>query len=119
MHLTIADAEGYGLMDDYVYMMSYESQMNGDNTEFIYTFPFILDGATTGNHNEMQVERLCRDAPNEVKSIYGAGWGYALPSRNLVDAFEPGDPRREYSIWLPGDFYGVYNQDDEFYYSRR
>ncbi len=112
--LTIADAEGYGLMDDYVYMMSYESQMNGDNTEFIYTFPFILDGATTGNHNEMQVERLCRDAPNEVKSIYGAGWGYALPSRNLVDAFEPGDPRREYSIWLPGDFYGVYNQDDEF-----
>ena len=112
--LTIADAEGYGLMDDYVYMMSYESQVNGDNTEFIYTFPFILDGATTGNHNEMQVERLCRDAPNEVKSIYGAGWGYALPSRDLVDAFEPGDPRREYSIWLPGDFYGVYNQDDEF-----
>ncbi|MBK8884231.1 MAG: RagB/SusD family nutrient uptake outer membrane protein [Bacteroidales bacterium] len=112
--LTIADAEGYGLMDDYVYMMSYESQVNGDNTEFIYSFPFILDGATTGNHNEMQVERLCRDAPNEVKSIYGAGWGYALPSRDLVEAFEPGDPRREYSIWLPGDFYGVYNQNDDF-----
>ncbi len=41
--LAIADAEGYGLMDDYVYMMSYESQTTGDNTEFIYTFPFILE----------------------------------------------------------------------------
>jgi starch-binding outer membrane protein, SusD/RagB family len=112
--LDIADEEGYSLMDDYVYMMSYESQVNGDNTEFIFTFPFILDGATTGNHNEMQVERLCRDAPVEVKSIYGAGWGYALPSHDLVDAFEPGDPRRVYSIWLPGDFYGVYNQDADF-----
>jgi starch-binding outer membrane protein, SusD/RagB family len=112
--LTIADAEGYKLMDDYVYMMSYESQQNGDNTEFIYTFPFIANGATTGNHNEMQVERLCRDAPNEVKNIYGAGWGYALPSRNLVEAFEPADPRRVYSMWIPGDFYGIYNQPDDF-----
>jgi len=112
--LSIADAEGFGLMDDYVYMMSYESQQNGDNTEFIYTFPFIQNGRETGNHNEMMVERLCRDAPNQVKNIYGAGWGYALPSRNLVDAFEPDDPRREYSIWLPGDFYGIYNETDEF-----
>lgn len=112
--LDIADGEGYSLMADYVYMMSYDSQQNGDNTEFIYTFPFITNGSTTGNQNEMQVERLCRDAPNEVKNIYGAGWGYALPSRNLVEAFEPGDPRREYSVWLPGDFYGVYNQPDDF-----
>jgi len=112
--LDIADATGYTLMDDYVYMMSYESQVNGDNTEFIFRFPFILDGRETGNHNEMMVERLCRDAPNEVKSMYGAGWGYALPSRDLVEAFEPGDPRREYSVWLPGDFYGVYNQADDF-----
>ena len=112
--LSIADAEGYTLMSDYVYMMSYDSQLNGDNTEFIYTFPFITNGSTTGNQNEMQVERLCRDAPNEVKNIYGAGWGYALPSRNLVEAFEPGDPRREYSLWQPGDFYGVYNQSDDF-----
>jgi hypothetical protein len=112
--LDIADASGYRLMDDYVYMMSMESQDNGDNTEFIFTFPFITNGSTTGNQNEMQVERLCRDAPNQVKSIYGAGWGYALPSRDLVEAFEPGDMRREYSMWIPGDFYGIYNESAEF-----
>jgi starch-binding outer membrane protein, SusD/RagB family len=112
--LDIADAEGYTLMDDYVYMMSYDSQVNGDNTEFIYRFDFILNGGTTNNQNEMQVERLCRDAPTPVKNIYGAGWGYALPSHNLYDAFEPGDPRRVYSMWVPGDFYGVYSEATSF-----
>jgi hypothetical protein len=112
--LDIADAEGYTLMPNYLYMMSYDSQVNGDNTEFIYTFPFILNGTSTGNQNEMMVERRVRDAPAQVKYIYGGGWGYALPSRNLVEAFEPGDPRRVFSMWIPGDFYGVYNQSDAF-----
>jgi starch-binding outer membrane protein, SusD/RagB family len=112
--LDIADAEGYTLMPDYVYMMSYDSQVNGDNTEFIYTFPFILNGTQTGNQNEMMVERRVRDAPGQVKNIYGGGWGYALPSRNLYDAFDPGDPRRVYSMWIPGDFYGVYNEAADF-----
>jgi hypothetical protein len=112
--LDIADAEGYTLMPDYLYMMSWDCQQNGDNTEFIYSFPFILNGTQTGNQNEMMVERRVRDAPAEVKNIYGGGWGYALPSRNLVDAFEPGDPRRVYSMWIPGDFYGVYNEVADF-----
>jgi hypothetical protein len=112
--LDIANAEGYTLMPDYVYMMSYDSQEKGDNTEFIYSFPFILNGTQTGNQNEMMVERRVRDAPGPVKNIYGGGWGYALPSRNLVDAFEPGDPRRKYSMWIPGDFYGVYNEAANF-----
>jgi hypothetical protein len=112
--LSIADAEGYTLMPDYVYMMSYECQENGANTEFIYTFPFILNGTQTGNQNEMMVERRVRDAPAKVKNIYGGGWGYALPSRNLYEEFEPGDPRRRYSMWIPGDFYGVYNEAESF-----
>ncbi len=94
-------------------------RINGDNTEFILHFPVYSNGSTTGNQNEMQVERLCRDAPNQVKNIYGAGWGYALPSRNLVEAFEPGDKRREYSMWIPGDFYGIYNETAEFKIARR
>ncbi len=65
--LDIADAEGYTLMPDYVYMMSWDSQLNGDNTEFIYTFPFILNGTQTGNQNEMMVERRVRDAPGRGK----------------------------------------------------
>jgi hypothetical protein len=39
----------------------------------------------------------------------GDGWGYILPSRDLYDEFEPGDPRRKFSMWIPGDFYGIYH----------
>jgi hypothetical protein len=74
----------------------------------------MLNGTSTGNQNEMMVERRVRDAPGQVKNIYGGGWGYALPSHNLVDAFEPGDPRRVYSMWIPGDFYGRYNEPADF-----
>ena len=107
--LDIADASGYTLMDDYVYMMSQQSQDDGANTEFIFTINFLKDDDANGNINEMSVERGVRDAPGPVKDIYGAGWGYALPSRDLYESFEPGDPRRGYSIWAPGDFYGIYN----------
>jgi starch-binding outer membrane protein, SusD/RagB family len=112
--LSIADAEGYTMMPDYHYMISWDSQQNGDNKEFIFTFPFILNGTATGNQNEMMVERRVRDCPGPVWNIYGGGWGYALPSYNLYKEFEAGDPRRVASMWIPGDFYGVYNQDADF-----
>jgi hypothetical protein len=31
------------------------------------------------------------------------GWGDALPTRNLYEAFDPADPRRKYSIMTEGD----------------
>jgi hypothetical protein len=68
--LDIADAEGFTLMPDYVYMMSWDSQQNGDNTEFIYSFPFILNGTQTGNQNEMMVERTCQRCTTTGKKAY-------------------------------------------------
>jgi len=109
--LAIADADGYAMMSDYTYMMSYDSQTAGANTEFIWYFPFIENGSATGTQNEMNVERLVRDSPGPVGAIYGAGWGYALPSQNLYNEFEPGDPRRVQSMYAPGDFYAIYNGD--------
>lgn len=113
--LDIADASGYTLMNDYVYMMSEKSQDDGANTEYILTLNFKKDADATGNYNEMMVERNVRDAPGPINDIYGGGWGYALPTRDLYDAFETTpkvDPRRKYSIWAPGDFYGIYHGAD-------
>jgi starch-binding outer membrane protein, SusD/RagB family len=31
------------------------------------------------------------------------GWGVSCPTQDLVDAFEPGDPRLHYSVWMEGD----------------
>ncbi|MEP7257930.1 MAG: RagB/SusD family nutrient uptake outer membrane protein [Flavitalea sp.] len=112
--IQIADAGGYMLMPDYVYMMSQQSQDNGDNKEFILTLNFGKNGNTTGDNNEMMVERNVRDAPGPVNDIYGGGWGYALPTRDLYESFETSpkvDPRRKYSMWAPGDFYGIYHGD--------
>jgi hypothetical protein len=110
--LAIADATGYQLMPDYVYMMSEKSQDDGTNKEFILTLNFSKDADATGDYNEMTVERNVRDAPGPINDIYGGGWGYALPTRDLYEAFETTpkvDPRRKYSMWAPGDFYGIYH----------
>ena len=115
--IQIADASGYELMDDFEYMMSYESQ---PNKEYIFTLNFKQndDWSKNGNMFEGMVERLPRGAetptgPTLAPVIYavmgGDGWGYLLPTRDLYDEFEPGDPRRKYSMWVPGDFYGIHH----------
>ena len=121
--IEIADASGYELMDDYEYMMSETSQ---PNKEFIFTLNFKSsdDWSKNGNMFEGMVERLPRggDTPNGptlAPVIYavmgGDGWGYVMPTRDLYDEFEPGDPRREYSMWVPGDFYGIHHGETTDY----
>ena len=110
--LDIADASGYGLMDDYAYMMAEASQ---PNKEFIFALEFIpnqtLNGVGAPLSNQGIVYRGVRDDPTFIQNLaiggLGAGFGYAMPTRNLVDAFEPGDPRRKASMWLAGDYFNV------------
>jgi hypothetical protein len=112
--ILIADQTGYSLMPDFLHMMSIDSQQGhgNDNTEFIFTLNFLENSLTmpddgSGNPNM----GICERASQENKGIvvYGTGRGAIFPSRDLYDAFEPGDPRRGYSIWAPGDFYGIYH----------
>ncbi len=121
--IQIANASGYELMDDYEYMMAQESQ---PNKEFIFTLNFKDndDWSKNGNIFEGMVERLPRggDTPNGptlAPVIYavmgGDGWGYVMPTRDLYDEFEPGDPRRGYSMWVPGDFYGIHHGETTDY----
>jgi starch-binding outer membrane protein, SusD/RagB family len=110
--LEIADDCGFGLMDDYTEMMSYESQ---PNKEFILTINF-LPNDVSGLSNRMTVQRIVRDAPYFIQDQFmGRGWGYAVPTRDLYDAFEPGDPRRIASMWAPGDFYCIHHGEQQVY----
>lgn len=111
--LDIADVCGYGLMDDYAYMMSEASQ---PNKEFIFAFQFIPNQSGAPLSNQGIVYRGVRDNPGFIQSLtFGDGFGYAVPTRNLVDAFEPGDPRRKASMWLAGDFFAIYHGEDITY----
>jgi hypothetical protein len=113
--IQIANATGYELMSDYEYMMSQASQ---PNKEFIFAITFKENETTYGNVNRGLVERLPRGGdtpsgptlPPQLYAVMGGdGWGYILPSRDLYNEFEPGDPRRKFSMWVPGDFYGIYH----------
>lgn len=107
--VQLAESNGYKLQDDYLSIWSED-----DNPELLFYWTFVHNDPVYGQN--MTVERLIRDLPAELKTINGSGWGYALPQRDLYDAFEDGDPRREYTIYSPGHDYANYNGTEDFTY---
>ncbi|KAA6332194.1 RagB/SusD family nutrient uptake outer membrane protein [termite gut metagenome] len=121
--ITLAEATGYQLIDDYA---SIFDQNNEANPELLFYFAFEANKSINGTNdgNCWSVERGIRSGerglPLEFRPIVQGqeGWGYALPTRNLYDAFEDGDPRRTATIFAPGDDYGVYNGSSPFPYQQ-
>jgi len=113
--VSIAESAGYKLIDDYMSIFSVD---NEGNSELLFYFSFVRnneDYSTT-----MSVERGIRDIPASLNHIQGGeGWGYALPDRDLYDEFEPSDPRRGYTIYAPGDVFGIYDSADPFTYTHK
>ena len=113
--IQIAESSGYKMLDDY---MSVFSGDNERNEELLFYFSFLPD--LEGYSSNATVQRICRDLPGEFKTIFGAGgWGYALPQRDLYDAFEEGDYRRECTVFAPGDFFGNYVGAENFTYTHK
>ncbi len=113
--VTIAEANGYKLIDDF---MSIFDINNEGNPELLFYFSFVRNNENYST--TMTVERGIRDMPGAFRHIQGGeGWGYALPVRDLYDAFENGDPRRGYTIIAPGDIFGIYNSVDPFTYNHK
>jgi len=113
--VTIAEANGYKLIDDY---NSIFSVTNEGNAELLFYFAFARNNEQYST--TMSVERGIRDIPGALNHIQGGeGWGYAIPNRDLYDAFEQGDPRRGYTILAPGDVFGIYNSANPFTYTHK
>lgn len=112
--INIAESAGYHLIDDY---MSIWSESNEGNPELLFYISYVSNSEDYGQN--MTVQRISRGLPPQFKFIYGNGdgWGYSLPQRSLYDAFESDDPRRGYTIFAPGDFYGIYNGTPGFNYT--
>ena len=99
------------------YLAPYEEHWTVDNESvskymILWSIQFIENTAGFGQGTTMR--RGIRDMPTPFRGIKGKGtagngWGYALPQRDLWDEYEPDDPRRDYTIWTPGDFYGIYH----------
>ncbi len=114
--ISIAEGSGYQLVDDYLSIFSIE---NEGNPELLYYITFVENDRDFGNNYSIGV--LTRANPPQFNHVQGmAGWGYLLPTRDLFDAYEPGDPRRDYTIFYPGTTtWGVYSADQPFTYTHR
>src|SRR5690554_1901957 len=111
--VDIAESSGHALIDDYESIFDVNNEAN---TELLFYISYIENHPDFGAN--YQVQRITRAVPPELIHVYGvAGWGYALPMRDLYDAYEDGDPRRDITIHSPGTVYGVYNANDPFTYT--
>lgn len=109
--IQIAEADGYQMLDDYMSIWSDEG-----NEELLFYWSFVENSEDYGQN--MTVQRLSRDLPPTLQlAIGGNGWGYALPQRDLYDAYEENDPRRGYTIYSPGEDYEIYPGPEPFEYT--
>ncbi|MDD4191424.1 MAG: RagB/SusD family nutrient uptake outer membrane protein [Mangrovibacterium sp.] len=109
--IQIAEAAGHKLQDDFLSIWSDEW-----NPEILFAWSFTEN--VDGWSQNMTVQRLCRNLPATLKlGVYGDGWGTLNPQRALFDAFEQDDPRREYTLFYPGQDFGIYNGTSDFNYT--
>jgi len=80
------------------------------NPEIIWAIQFAH--MEPGYGNSKPWVRTVRDIDGAFRGINGSGWGYVLPQRDLIDEYEPDDPRNGFTTWLPGAFYGIYHGAD-------
>lgn len=110
--IQMAENDGYHLIDSYPDIFSID---NEENPELLFYLAYERNSGLW--EQDFCVERNCRDIPGALKYIQGGdGWGYALPTRDLYDAYEDGDPRREYTLYYDGTYFGKYTPASPFTY---
>lgn len=111
--ITVAENDGYRLIDSYPDIFA---EANEGNPELLF---YLAYENNSGLWEQcFSVERNVRDIPGKLKYIQGGdGWGYALPTRDLYDSYEEGDPRREYTLYYDGCYFGKYTPNDPFEYN--
>jgi hypothetical protein len=113
--VSLASSEGFYLVDDYESIFSVD---NEGNPELLFYLQYERNNSLW--ENDLPVESNVRELPSQFQHIQGGeGWGYRLPARDLYDAFEPDDPRRGYTIYAPGDVFGIYESKTPFTYTHK
>ncbi|MBC6995024.1 RagB/SusD family nutrient uptake outer membrane protein [Neolewinella lacunae] len=89
---AVIESDEYGLLTNYSQNFRRAGE-NGRESIFEVQATALEIGGAGSQYNEVQG---VRGEPN-------LGWGFNRPSDNLIQAFEPGDPRREATILYVGE----------------
>ncbi len=84
---------GYSLFPDF-YQMFRIANENCSESVFEIQCALIPGNPDASNSQYSQVQG--------VRGVIGGGWGFNVPTQDLADAFEPGDPRRAATIIFRG-----------------
>ena len=87
-------ALGYTLFPDYEKLFRIQ---NENNTESVFEIQAAtltaIDGASNSQYSQVQ----------GVRGVTGGGWGFNVPTEDLANAYEAGDPRRDATIIFRGE----------------
>ena len=97
----VIDSPQYELMPDHKTMFETDN-----NDEYIFEIQYKdTGGSVWGSQDNPNLnEGHLRARLNLPEG--GGGFGNLPPTQDLVDAFESGDPRLDYAVWMDGDEYG-------------
>ena len=85
---------GYSLFPDYGAMFRVENENNSESI-FEIQAAVIPGNPAASNSQYSQVQG--------VRGSVGGGWGFNVPTQDLVEAYEPGDPRMDATILFRGE----------------
>ncbi len=112
----IDNYDWYDLEENYADVFTAAGE-NGVESIFEIQYSFITGDDNWGDDNEGNVTAIYQgsrelyNAKGEIES--GWGWGFNLPTQNLVDEYEAGDPRLEATIIDDGDVLWAGTDDEE------
>ncbi|MGV7106777.1 RagB/SusD family nutrient uptake outer membrane protein [Flavobacterium sp. U410] len=91
---------GYALHDDFVELFL---QDGNNSSESIFEIQFLRLAGVNYSNNYWEVQGV------RGTGSWDLGWGFNVPTQNLVDAFEVDDPRKDATILYSGqtDGYGL------------
>jgi len=96
----VIDSGQYRLVDDFETIIN-RNHENDD--EAVFELQFLQDG-----FSDLQTQRVAYNLPQG-----GGGVGNHLPVQDLVDEFEDGDPRLDYTVFREGQPYAPHLDDPE------
>lgn len=85
---------GYTLFPDFEQMFRIPNENNSESV-FEIQCTYLPGNCDFSNSQYSQVQG--------VRGSFGGGWGFNVPTQDLADAFEPGDPRKDATIIFRGE----------------